>query len=117
MKEYNRVRTRVSYSAHALVKSGKIGGIKGMVRDIAMDGLYLHIKPVFEIDEHVKVEIILFGADSQLIINVPAIVTRIDQDGVAMRFFNPLEWWPIFTFFPLHRLDGDKVALFSPSSP
>jgi len=107
--EYKRGRTRVSYSAHAMVKSGKIGAIKGMVRDIAIDALYLHIKPIFEIDDHVKVEIILLGAGSQLIINVPAVVTRQDRKGVAMRFVSPLEWWPVFTFFPLHNLDGETA--------
>ncbi len=107
MNEYKRDRARINYSAHAMVKSGKIGAIKGMVRDIAIDALYLYIKPVFDIDDHVKVEIILLGTGSQLIINVPAVVIRQDREGVAMRFVAPLEWWPVFTFFPLHNLDGE----------
>lgn len=88
----NTLRANINeanYSAHAMVKSGKIGAIKGMVREIAIDALYLHIKPIFEIDDHVKVEIILLGAGSQLIINVPAIVTRQDKKGVAMRLSLP----------------------------
>ena len=111
MEECKRVRSRVIYSAHALVECGGKKTIKGMVRDVAIDSLYLHIKPIFEIDEQVQVEIILLGVDSQLTIKVPAIVVRIDQDGVAMRFFNRLEWWPIFTFFPCHRIDSDNAPL------
>lgn len=98
----------MNFSTHALVKSGKVGAVKGMVRDIAIDALYLRIKPVFEIDDNVKVEIMLLGADSQLIINTQAVVIRQDEDGVALRFVSPLEWWPVFTFFPFHNLDERK---------
>jgi hypothetical protein len=109
VEEHRRGRTRTNYSADVLVKSAKRGAIKGRLRDIAIDALYLHINPIFEIDEHVKVEIILFGTDSQLIMNVPAVVVRKDQHGIAMRFLNPLEWWPIFTFFPLQSLDSGNI--------
>ena len=109
MEELRRDRTRVYYSTDALVKSGKIGAIRGRLRDIALDSSYLYINPIFEIDDHVKVEIILFGADSQLIMNVPAVVVRKDQNGIAIRFLNPLEWWPIFTFFPLQSLDSGHI--------
>ena len=109
MEEHRRDRKRTNYSADVLVKSAKRGAIKGRLRDIAIDALYLHINPIFEIDEHVKVEIILFGTDSQLIMNVPAVVVRKDQNGIAIRFLNPLEWWPIFTFFPLQSLDSGHI--------
>ncbi len=109
MKEHKRTMTRADYSADAVVKSGKRGAVRGRLRDIAIDAMYLYINPIFDIDEQVKVEIILFGADSQLIINVPAVVARKDQNGLAMRFLNPLEWWPIFSCFPLHSLDSGTV--------
>ena len=110
MKEHSRNRSRVNYSAHALVKSAAQGTIGGRVRDIAIDTLYLQIEPVFKIDEKVKVEIILLGANSELTIKVPAKVVRKDKNGVALRFITPLEWWPIFTFFPFHKLENDKIS-------
>ena len=109
MEEHRRDRTRATYSADALVKSGKIGAIKGRLRDISIDTLYLYVNPVFEIDDHVKVEIILFGADSQLIINVSAVVVRKDKNGIAVRFRKPFEWWPIFSLFPLQSLDSGNI--------
>jgi hypothetical protein len=109
VEDHRRDRTRTNYSADALVKSGKIGAIKGRLRDISIDALYLYINPLFEIDDHVKVEIILFGADSQLIMNVQAVVVRKDQNGIAMRFLNPFEWWPIFSLFPLQSLDSGHI--------
>ena len=109
MEEHSRTRTRVNYSAHALVKSSAKGTIGGKVRDIAIDALYLQIEPAFEMDEKVKVEIILLGANSELVIKVSAKVVRKDETGVALRFITPLEWWPIFTFFPFHSLDNNKI--------
>ena len=106
MSEHERTKTRINYSAHALVKSGQKGIIKGTIRDIALESLYLYITPLFEIDEKVNVEIVLLGTDSQLSIKVPARVVRKDEKGIALSFLSPLEWWPVFTFFPLHRLDG-----------
>ena len=109
MEEHRRDRTRTNYSAKVVVKSGKVGAIKGRIRDISINSFYSYIIPIFEIDDHAKVEIILFSADSQLIMNVPAVVVRKDQNGIAMRFLNPLEWWPIFTFFPLQSLDSGNI--------
>lgn len=107
MEEHRRERTRCEYSAHALVKSQAKGAIGGKVRDISIDALYLQIDPDFEMDEKVKVEIVLLGANSELTIKVSATVVRKDADGVAFHFNSPLEWWPIFTFFPFHRLDKE----------
>jgi PilZ domain-containing protein len=91
------------------VESTERGVVKGMVRDIALDSIYIYTLPAFKIDEQVKLEITLLGAESQLTIKVPAKVIRKDADGVALRFINNLEWWPIFTFFPLHCLDNDTI--------
>ena len=107
MEDDNRSRTRVQYAAHALVKSAKRGTIGGTVRDIAIDTVYLLILPAFAIDEQVKLEITLLGHDSRLIIKVEATVIRKDHDGIALRFLSPLEWWPIFTIFPLNKLHSD----------
>lgn len=109
MKDANRARTRVKYSAHVLAKTNDRETLKGTVRDIALDTIYLYIVPAFAVGEEVNLEIVLLGADSQLRIKVAANVIRKDHDGIALRFTQPLEWWPIFTFFPLHSLDDDTT--------
>ncbi len=109
MKEQRRVKTRISYSAHALVSSSTGETIKGIIRDVGPESIYLDIDPVFELDEPVYVEIILLGANSQLTIKMPVRVVRKDQNGVAMRFFTPLEWLPIFSYFPSFKLNGDNT--------
>lgn len=109
MKEQRRVKTRINYSAHALVSSSTGEMIKGIIRDVGTESIYLDIDPIFELDEPVNVEIILLGVNSQLTIKMPARVVRKDQNGVAMRFFTPLEWLPIFSYFPSFKLDGDDT--------
>ncbi|MCK5070934.1 MAG: PilZ domain-containing protein [Desulfocapsa sp.] len=87
------------------------GVVEGTVRDIAIDAIYLQIQPVFDIGEKIKIEVILFGDESELTIKMSAVVVRKDKDGVAMRFPHPLDWWPVFTFFPMHKLDDSDQQL------
>ena len=109
MKKQRRTKTRINYSAHALVSSSTRETIKGIIRDVGTESIYLDIDAIFELDEPVNVEIILLGANSQLTIKMPARVVRKDQNGVAMRFFTPLEWLPVFSYFPSFKLDGDNT--------
>lgn len=104
MEEDNRARTRVNYSAHALVKSSTKETVRGKLCDIATDSLYLQIEPIFEIDEEAKVEIIVLGADSELSIEVSAKVVRKDENGIAFHFISQLKWWPIFALYPIYSL-------------
>lgn len=103
-----RSKTRLSYSAHVLIRSENGELVKGIARDISLDALYVSCTPAFEVDESVNLEIILIGNQTELKIKVPAKVKRIDNDGTAMNFYTPLEWWPIFSHFPLHRLGSEK---------
>lgn len=105
MKEQRRAQPRINYSAHALVTTGTGETVKGLIRDISTESIYLYIDPIFKINCPVNIEIILLGANSQLAIKMPAKVARKDQNGVAMIFFTPLEWWPVFNYFSAHNLD------------
>ena len=109
MAEHKRTRARIQYSAHALVKSSTKGVIKGVVRDISIDSIYLLCKPTLKLEDKVNLEIFLIGKDSELIIRIPARVKRKDQGGIAFCFINPLEWWPIFSQFPLHKLESQEL--------
>ncbi|MEN8188703.1 MAG: DUF4388 domain-containing protein [Thermodesulfobacteriota bacterium] len=104
MEDRRRSSTRVNYTAHALVSSSSGQTIKAVVHDISLDSVYLHIEPVFRLDEPVNVEIILLGTNSQLSVKMQARVVRKTAHGIAVRFFSPLEWWPIFSYFSSHNL-------------
>jgi hypothetical protein len=116
MQEYDveRGRVRVNYAAHALVKSNtRKWTEEGTVRDISMHSMYLYIEPVFEIGERLEIRVNLYGVDSKLTIEFPAEVARIDEDGLAVRFYERLEWWPVFTLFPTYRLDKNSRSPFT----
>jgi hypothetical protein len=119
MKEQRRSKTRTSYSAHVLITSSTGKTMKGLIRDIAIDSIYVHIEPVFAISEPVNIEIILLGMGSQLSIKMIARVERKDDTGVALLFRDPLEWWPIFTYFSSHNLNvsiaQDALSIAAPN--
>ena len=100
-----RSRTRINYSAHALIKSGTKGVTKGIVRDVSIDAIYLSCQSRLVVNDQVSLEIVLLGNESELIIKVLARVERIDQDGIALCFHQPLEWWPVFSQFPFHQVE------------
>jgi hypothetical protein len=113
MDSDKRNLTRVAYSAHALIKSTKKKQtVKAIVRDVSLESMYLYCERKPFIGEIVNIEITLLGLDSELIIKVSGKVQRLDGQGVVITFFKPLEWWPIFTYFPLKKLDGAATNIF-----
>ena len=100
----NRSLARVRFAAHALVRSGNKTLVKGVVRDISMDSIYLLCNSTYELGDEVKIEIVLIGEASELIVKVAAKVHRIDEKGIALKFQKPMEWWPIFSQLSIHQL-------------
>ena len=103
-----RLRTRIGYSAHALIKSGSKGISKGVVRDVSIDSIYLECQSRLTVNDEVSLEIILLGNESELIIKTAARVVRTDHGGIALCFHKPLEWWPVFSQFPFHQVEPKR---------
>jgi hypothetical protein len=102
--------TRVDYGAHAIIRSDKKEKtVKAIVRDISIESMYLYCRLEFYIGERVSIRITLLGQESELVIKVPGKVNRIDPRGIAVAFHRPLDWWPVFTYFPLHKLEDGAV--------
>ncbi len=110
MHTERRNRVRVEYAAQAKICSAAKGTLQGTIRDIGLESVYVYTDPFLDFGEKVEIEIILFGNASKLCITAEGSVTRIDQDGIALRFTNPLEWWPVFTVFPLNQDGGASSA-------
>lgn len=104
MDKSQRVRARSNYCAHAILRSNTRGIMKAVLRDVSIQSVYLLCNPVFNIDEKLNIEIVLLGRDSELTIKASARVTRKDSDGIAATFNKPLEWWPMFSLFPVYQL-------------
>jgi hypothetical protein len=111
-KREKRRLTRVEYGAHAIIRSDKKErAVEAIVRDISIESIYLYCRLEFRIGERVSVRITLLGQESELVIKVPGKVNRIDPHGIAVTFHRPLDWWPVFTYFPLHKLEEDAAEL------
>lgn len=106
MKDDQRGRERIPFSAHVLVKGKKKDmAMMGRLRDVAMNSIYLKTEPLFAIDEPVEITIVMPGASCSLNLKVPAVAVRKDMNGMAFRFDTPLEWWPLFAMFQAYTLD------------
>ncbi|MCP3933003.1 MAG: hypothetical protein GY705_28355 [Bacteroidetes bacterium] len=108
MQIQNRKRGRIDYSAQAIMRSSRKGALHGVVRDIGIESIYVQADMLFDLDEIVEIEIMMYGYDSQLTIKANASVIRIDQDGIALRFTSQLEWWPLFSLFPNQQIEADQ---------
>lgn len=105
MEECNRTRCRTRFSAVATASSDRKEKSTGELRDISLETMYMHADKVFDPGSEVNIKIVLRGVESVLSIDVPATVIRKDAEGFAARFHRPLEWWPIFSLFPLYDMN------------
>ena len=110
MRNENRKKARIKYSTQAMVRSAGKGSVGGIIRDIGMESLYINLEPIFEMNEMVEIEITLYGQDSLMSIRANGSVIRTDQNGAAFGFTSPLEWWPVFSLFPMHGIDDDLTV-------
>lgn len=105
--EGRRDRIRLQYLAAA--KLTKVNGsvVHGNLRDIGIDSLFIKIdggqSTKLSIEEAVEVTITVTQGQSCLTINTPGKVLRLDEDGVAVTFTEPLKWWPVFSLFPVNE--------------
>jgi len=107
VKESRRERLRLRYLAAAKITSleGKV--VRGNIRDIGIESIFVKIDGAFKTVLHpelsVDIEIIVNQGPSRLTISTPGKVIRQDDDGVAILFIEPLKWWPIFSLFPVNE--------------
>lgn len=72
----------------------------GILRDISITGLFMEMDDSPSVGHHCDIEIVFEGKHSRLVIeNVGGIIIRSNEDGVAVRFDERLEW---FVLIPLY---------------
>ncbi len=105
MKMDKRDLKRINFASSALVRTKSKEAMIGNIRDVASNSLYLCMDPVYEMGEQVDLDIVVVGKDSQLTMKTSAVTVRKDDQGVAFRFHDTLEWWPILPFFHQYGFD------------
>jgi hypothetical protein len=100
MHDEKRNRMRLPFEAPALVQAGTTGVVAGaMLKDISIDSLYLATEKKIPVGYACDVEVVLSGRTSSLTLHVQGKVVRQDSSGLAVQFFNDLEWWALFPIF------------------
>lgn len=99
-----RQRLRVQCSAGVEVKAGDRRTVRGRMRDVGLQSLYLFTdeeNDAFLIQgESVKVKVTMQRDDSTLTIEIDGRVARMDESGFVVQFSRSLRWWPVFIMFP-----------------
>lgn len=88
----------VSKAACYLIKGSN--RYQGTMRNLSMAGFFLETGEKPEISQSYEVEIVLEGKHSRLVVdNLWGIVTRNEDDGVAVEFAEKFEWLPLAPIF------------------
>ncbi|NOR24722.1 MAG: hypothetical protein GQ542_10090 [Desulforhopalus sp.] len=76
----------------------------GMVRDISITGLFMEMNDSPGVGHKCDIDIVFKGKYSRLVIEkVGGTITRRDEDGVAVRFDERLEWFVLIPLY-FHKL-------------
>lgn len=102
----SRGRVRINYVAAVKVVAGNGSIYRGNLRDISRDSLFVKIerpgRNLWHLNPGTQVQVVLtvHQGDSRLTIESYGKTLRVDDDGVAINFTEPLKWWPVFSVFP-----------------
>jgi len=99
-----RRRLRVYCDAQVEVETGAGEVVKGRMRDVCLNSLYLFTdegRDAFCLaGEVVRTKITIHRDDSALSVEQEGRVARMDDAGFVVQFIQPLRWWPVFVIFP-----------------
>jgi len=99
-----RQRLRVKCSARVLVETGDRRVVRGRLRDVGLQSLYLFwdsdADAFLIYGEKVKVKVTMQRDSSSLTIELDGHVARMDDSGFVVQFSRSLRWWPVFILFP-----------------
>lgn len=80
--------------------NNQTGNYQGSLRNLSMAGFFLETGNKPEVSENYGIEIILEGNHSRLVVdNISGIVTRSEDEGVAVEFTEKFEWLALVPIF------------------
>lgn len=96
-----RVSVRMPFVSKGFCSTPKNGEkYSGILRDISIDGLFMEMNDRPVVGHQCDIDIVFEGEHSRLKIeNVAGSIIRSEEDGVAVRFDDRLEW---FVLIPLY---------------
>ncbi len=96
-----RVSVRMPFVSKGFCRVGETDKTyRGTLRDISITGLFMEMNDRPSVGQRCHIDIIFQGKHSRLMIeDVGGVVMRSNEDGVAVRFDERLEW---FVLIPLY---------------
>jgi len=96
-----RVSVRMPFVSKGMCRLNEINEkYSGTLRDISITGLFMEMNDCPSVGQRCDVDIVFEGKHSRLMIeDVGGVVIRSDDEGVAVRFDERLEW---FVLIPLY---------------
>jgi hypothetical protein len=110
MAEERRRFTRVDLNSKVVV-SAQGANVDGDIRDLSLSGVYVIAPGKVPLDEAVKLEMVLAGPTSELILDIQGVVVRHGDDGFGIRF--DLQEFELDTFLHLRNV----IAYLNEPSP
>lgn len=79
---------------------------RGTLRDISITGLFMEMDNGPETGRKCEIEIVFKGKHSRLLIeDLSGLVSRNDENGIAVRFDERLEWFVLIPLY-FHKIQG-----------
>ena len=80
----------------------------GTLRDISITGLFIELSDSPNVGQRCDIDIVFDGKHSRLLIeNIGAVIIRRDEDGMAVRFDERLEWFVLIPLY-FHKVHDQK---------
>ncbi len=106
-----RKRRRVNFESEVQLKTDDDKVITANSADISMNGLFLETDQTLEIGSECEVSIIIKANSSKLIIVTLGKIVRHEEKGmigIAVEFFDDLEWWSLFSIYQHYGQEKTK---------
>ena len=105
-KNCRRERLRIRYLATVYVTIAHGDVIRGNLRDISIDGMFVKVEKILQTfpkpEDLIEVALSVVQGKSKLTISISGKIARCDADGFAITFAEKLKWWPVFSLFPIN---------------
>jgi len=74
--------------------------IQGTLKNLSRSGFFIEVDRQPEVSKHYGIEIVLQGSHSRLVVDdLYGVVTRADEEGVAVEFSKSFEWLVLAPIF------------------
>ncbi len=99
-EQSKRKRLRIDFEASVnLFFDAPERTLRANMKNISMKGIFVETDAAIPVGSPCRVEIVISGKNSRLIMETEGIVCRHDPHGFGIQFINQMEWLALFSIF------------------